>query len=62
MLPALVLWQVVTALNADRLGGAFMAMHLTGGLLLVAVAATHLTLDWSWVRANYLKRDQQNSP
>jgi len=59
MLPTLLTWQVVTALSADHLGSAFRPMHLTGGLLLVAVAATHLTLNWSWVRSTYLKRPQQ---
>jgi len=59
MLPTLLTWQVVTALNAHRLGSAFRPMHLTGGLLLVAVALTHLTLNWSWVRATYLKRPEQ---
>lgn len=53
-----LLTQAVTGallfLNFDsRLAG---LLHTYNGLLLVALALTHLTLNWSWVRANFLKR------
>ena len=30
--------------------------HEHNGALLIALAVTHLTLNWGWVKANYLKK------
>ena len=30
--------------------------HEHNGVLLVALAVTHLTLNWGWVKANYFKK------
>jgi cytochrome b len=31
-------------------------IHRAAGLLLAAVVALHLALNWTWIRSNYLKR------
>jgi hypothetical protein len=31
-------------------------IHRAGGLLLAALIVLHVILNWTWIRANYLKR------
>ncbi|MCX6356609.1 MAG: hypothetical protein NT045_01820 [Candidatus Aureabacteria bacterium] len=62
--PVLFLSLVIQAVTAGiiflRLRTVFtptvFEIHEPNGVLFVAQALTHLTLNWGWVRANYFKR------
>jgi hypothetical protein len=54
LLGLLMLNQVSTALLHDLLPRqVFHVLHKQGGLVLAAVAALHLILNWNWIRANF---------
>lgn len=56
ILGLLLLNQLASALFHDALTHeAFEIMHQGGGILLAIVAALHITLNWNWIRANFLK-------
>lgn len=57
----LVLSQVVTGMNADKLGPKFEPAHVLPGFLLAILVLVHLILNWSWVRANYFKGSRTQS-
>ncbi len=53
----LVLSQVSTGLLNDNLPDwLFPIVHEAGGILLAIGVALHVTLNFGWVRSNYLKR------
>ena len=50
----LLLWQLGTGLNLDRIGDKyFPIIHITGGSLLVTLVVIHVILNWDWVRKTY---------
>jgi len=62
MLGVLVLNQALVGLLHDALPrGVFEVMHEGGGVLLVLGVILHLILNWSWVRANFLKKPMPGS-
>jgi hypothetical protein len=60
VLALLFLAQAVTGIAHDPLQEmsyeVWKAIHSGGGLLLVLVAFSHVVLNWSWVRATFLKK------
>lgn len=54
----LVISQLVTGLNADRLGKWFDTVHVIPGILLAVLVVVHVVLNWPWVRTSYFKRPQ----
>jgi len=55
VLGLLLVNQAVTGIMHDSLPHeAFEILHM-GGLLLVLLAAVHVWLNWSWVKANFLR-------
>lgn len=57
VLGVLLVSQLVTGLVGDSLPHeVFEVLHEGGGIALVAMAVLHVILNWSWVRANYLRR------
>lgn len=49
--------QAVTGLGRDLLPeDVFFTVHYYCGLILIACVITHFSLNWSWVRSNYLKK------
>ncbi len=59
----LLVVQATSGLLNERLGGElFEKIHVPGGLLLVALALTHLTLNWSWVQANFFSPSKPAAP
>lgn len=57
ILAALIASQALSALLHDLIPrGVFAAVHKGGGVLLAAGIVLHVTLNWSWVRANLLPR------
>jgi hypothetical protein len=57
VLGVLIVTQASSGLLADEIGEtAFDAIHIGGGILLVACAVGHVGLNWGWVKANYFKR------
>jgi hypothetical protein len=57
LLAVLMLNQGLTGLLHDRLPEeAFEAFHITGAILLVAGTILHLALNWSWIKAMYLRK------
>ena len=52
-----VLLQAVSALTAGAVPYAtFVWLHVSGGVVLLALALAHLSLNWNWIKANYLKK------
>ncbi len=39
----------------------FKFVHRGGGLLLLAAVSAHVYLNWSWIRATFIKRGQDVS-
>jgi thiosulfate reductase cytochrome b subunit len=33
-----------------------LIVHRYNALLLIALAATHITLNWTWIKANYFRK------
>ena len=57
VLETLVLYQALTGMLHHEIPFTiFGIIHRAGGVLLVAAAVTHLTLNWNWVQATYFKR------
>lgn len=54
----LVITQLITGLNADRLERWFDYVHFIPGILLALLVVVHVVLNWPWVRSNYFKRTQ----
>ncbi len=53
----LLLSQLVTGLNVDRIPDAtYRIVHLGGGSLLVALVLIHVGLNWGWVRTQYRRK------
>lgn len=53
----LLLSQLVTGLNADRIPpGIYQVVHEGGGILLVVLVSIHVLINWDWVHKNYFKR------
>lgn len=56
-----VLCQLATGLFHGVLPrSAFELVHQWGGLLVAACAATHLVLNWNWVKAAYRGKRQKD--
>ena len=52
----LLLNQVVTGLNVDRIPDRiYIIVHLGGGLLFTALVAVHVAVNWDWVRKYWRK-------
>ena len=57
VIAVLILSQAVTSSLHDFFPGEFYEIiHGGGGGLLIMGVALHLTLNWSWVQATYLKK------
>jgi len=57
ILALLALNQVVTALlNESLSGGVFEVLHERAGLVLGAVIAAHVILNWNWIKASYFRK------
>ena len=57
ILAVLLANQLLTGFFADSLSrDSFEVLHQGGGILLAIVAALHLILNWSWVRATFFHR------
>jgi hypothetical protein len=57
VLGVLFINQILTGVFGGSLSReAFEILHEDGGFLLAIVAALHLILNWSWVKANFFKR------
>ena len=57
ILGLLVVNQILTGVFGRSLSReAFEILHKDGGFVLAGVAALHLLLNWSWVKATYFKR------
>ena len=37
---------------------AIFEVHEYNGLLMILLAATHITLNWGWIKANFFKKRQ----
>lgn len=58
---ALAFFTVLTSvilMKAGIINPTVFEVHETAGGLMLLLAATHLWLNWGWVRANILKRRQ----
>lgn len=54
VLGCVVLTQVLTGLLHGLMSrDVFEAVHLVGGILIVIMVALHITLNWSWIKANF---------
>ena len=52
-----VITQGVTGYTRDSIGErAFGIIHQRGGILLLALAFTHLVLNWSWVKTLFRRK------
>ena len=54
----LLLWQLGTGLNVDRITNSFSDLtyrivHIGGGSLLILLVIIHLAINWGWVRKTY---------
>ena len=57
ILAVLVLNQAITGIFSGVMPRpVFEAIHQAGGIAMAAAATLHLTLNWSWVRANFLRK------
>ena len=63
ILAALVLYQALTGIFRALIPLAvFEVIHPAGGIALALVAATHLSLNWNWVKANYRRGNPAAQP
>jgi hypothetical protein len=67
VLGILGLWQALTGIFAQYIlenlpSDFFKYGHGFMGFVLTAVAVTHLTLNWSWVKTTYLKKRAPAAP
>jgi thiosulfate reductase cytochrome b subunit len=52
----LIVLQIVTAILMEVTGDStFREIHEINGFLLVIFIIVHLSLNWSWIKANFLK-------
>ncbi len=57
LLAVVFIVQVVTGIFHEQIGyETFEAIHPRFGFLLLIVVALHLFLNWSWIKAQYLKK------
>jgi len=57
VLAVLMLNQAVTGIFSGVIPRpVFEVIHQAGGIALAAAAALHLSLNWSWVKANFLRK------
>lgn len=57
ILLVLIINQMVGAFLYFKISHAFFEWgHERAGMLLAAVAAVHLALNWNWFKANYFKK------
>jgi hypothetical protein len=53
----LLLSQLVTGLNADRIPPRiYQVVHEGGGILLVVLVLIHVLINWGWIHKSYFKR------
>jgi hypothetical protein len=63
VLGLLLVSQVTTGLSGEALPHeVFEVLHEGGGILLAIVAATHVVLNWNWIRANYGRKPKADAP
>jgi hypothetical protein len=57
ILGILVLCQMLTGVTGSLMPrDTFEILHEGGAILLALAAALHVTLNWNWIKANYLKK------
>ncbi len=57
ILGLLVFGQIIGGLSNNLIPEeTFMLLHGTNGIVLGIVAIIHLSLNWNWVKANYLQK------
>lgn len=50
--------QVLTGIFQDLMPRhVFVAVHTTGGLSFAVLSVLHVILNWSWVKANYFRKE-----
>ena len=63
ILGLLFLNQVITGLLADSIPpDTFEVLHVGGGIAFAVAAVLHVVLNWSWVKANFLKKAPKAEP
>ena len=56
------IFQALTGIGQAYIDGDLLAIiHKVGGILLLIFAITHLSLNWGWVKANYIKAKGEGS-
>jgi uncharacterized protein (DUF697 family) len=57
VLGVLIVTQATSGLLADDMNpDLFEAVHVGGGVLMVACTVAHVWMNWGWVKVNYFKR------
>jgi hypothetical protein len=62
ILGLLVFGQIIGGLSNDLLPEeTFLFLHGSNGILIGIVAIVHLSLNWNWVKANFLQKSGSGS-